>query len=142
KSLSPIVHFGEGAQVKNFNMTGCTFNGAPIPKIENASYYNEDGLILSFCNTLSDAIAKKLGKECCVKITKLKELRKSIDAQIGVKGVMQDCKYTNDHRRNHFLKSTEDQWQQEFRMFWPYNHNVVVNVSKGHGTLVATYKKI
>ncbi len=109
KSLSPFVHFGEKSHVKNFNMIGCSFNGIPIPEIENASYYKEDGLILSFCNILSESIAERLGKECCVKISKLKELRKSIDVQIGVKGGMKDCKYTPDHSRNHFLKSTEDQ---------------------------------
>lgn len=142
KSLSPIVHFGEGAQVKNFNMIGCSFNGVPIPDIVSANYYKEDGLILSFSNELSEEIARKLGKECCIKVTKLKDLRKAIDAQLGVKGTMNDCEYTNDHQRNHFLKSTEDQWQREFRMFWPFDKNVTVTIPKGHGKLVATYKKI
>lgn len=140
KSLSPFVHFAEDAQVKNFTMTGCRMNGKAIPNIKNANYYKEDGIILSFCNTLSESVATKLGKECCVKITNFKELKNMIDDQIGVKGIMRDCEYTADHRRNHFLKSTEDKWQQEFRMFWPFDHKVLVTIPKGHGKLVGTYK--
>ena len=106
----------------------------------NASYYSEDGLILSFSNELSETIAKKLGKKCCVKITGLKKLKKAIDRKIGVKGIMKDCEYTDDHQRNHFLKSTEDQWQKEYRMFWSYNADVVVAIPKGHGKLAAVYE--
>ena len=33
-------------------------------------------------------------------------------------GIMKDCAYTDGHQRNHFLKSTKDAWQDEFRIFW------------------------
>jgi hypothetical protein len=136
KSLSPAFHF---ENVKGLTMTGCSINGKVIPEIKNAEYYKEDGLVLSFCNSLDESIANRLGKKCCVHVSNLKELRKSIDNQLGVKGKMEACKYTDDHNRNHFLKSTEDAWQQEYRMFWSSSENAVVNIPSGHAKLVATY---
>ncbi len=139
KSLSPIVRIEDGAQIGSFSMTNCTLNGERLPDIEDAKFYTEDGVILSFSNSLSSSIAAKLGKKCCVRVSKLKDLRKLIDKQLGVKGVMKECEYTDDHQRNHFLKSTEDSWQEEFRIFWKYSSNVTVTIPKGHAKLVATY---
>ena len=140
KSLSPLVNFGEGGGVKSFTMTNCSVNGVSMPDIVDAKYYSEDGLILSFCNSLDESIAKRLGKQCCVKVSKLKEFRKVIDKQLGVKGVMQSCEYTDNHERNHFLKSTDDAWQDEFRLFWRYQNNTTVTIPQGHAKLVATYE--
>lgn len=128
KSLSPMVHL---ENVKNFTMTNSFFNGQRVPDIISANYYNEDGLILSFCNNFSEEIARKLGKKACVKIVDLEKLRKRIDKQLGIKGVMKECRYTTDHQRNHFLKSTEDSWQDEYRIFWRYPKNKIVLVPSG-----------
>lgn len=136
RSLSPAIHM---ENVKGINMTNVVINGVRIPDINNASYYREDGLILSFCNRESEAIARELGKQCCVRVSKLKELRKCIDAQVGVKGIMGPCEYTEDHQRNHFLKSVEDSWQEEYRMFWRYPNDTKVVIPSGHAKLVATY---
>jgi len=114
-------------------------NGKAIPKINNASFYKEDGLILSFCNSHDDEIATRLGKSCCVRISNIKELYLSINKQLGVKGKMGDCKYTQGHNRNHFLKSVEDEWQQEFRMFWAYPKNAMVTIPSGLGKLLSIY---
>ncbi|MDQ6976582.1 MAG: hypothetical protein Q9M75_00555, partial [Ghiorsea sp.] len=122
-----------------FSMTNCYINGSRVPDIINASYYEEDGLILSFCNNLNESIALKLGKKCCVKISNLRKLRKIIDKQVGVKGIMGECKYTEDHNRSHFLKSNEDSWQHEYRMFWRHTENQVVTIPKGFGKLVTSY---
>jgi hypothetical protein len=96
--------------------------------VVDGSFYSEDGIILSFCNTASAAIMKRLGKACCVKILDVSTLKKIIDTQLGVEGSMKNCSYTDDHQRNHFLKSVEDCWQDEFRMFWVVNANKQVTL--------------
>ncbi len=140
KSLSPMICFGKGGGVKGLTMTNCSINGARIPDIIDANYYTEDGLVLSLCNSLDETIANKLGKECCVRVSNLKNFRKIIDKQLGVKGEMRECSYTDNHERNHFLKSSEDSWQDEFRIFWKYPKNEIVKIPKGYAKLVATYK--
>ncbi len=136
--LSPAFHF---ENVQNLTMTNCAINGAVIPNIKNASYYHEDGLVLSFCNSLDESIARKLGaKKCCVCVYNLKTLSKSIDKQLGVYGEMRDCQYTTDHNRNHFLKATEDAWQQEYRIFWKgVKKDTLVKIPAGHAKLIAVY---
>ena len=63
KSLSPFIHFGDGAGVKKLSITNSSMNGQRIPDIVDASYYKEDGLILSFCNSFNEDIAKRLEKK-------------------------------------------------------------------------------
>lgn len=46
------------------------------------------------------------------------KLKKYIDEQLGCVGIYQRCEYTKTHQRNHFLKSKDDAWQQEYRIFW------------------------
>ena len=140
KSLDPFIHIADGASVKRLTITNSTFNGQKIPDIVNANYYSEDGLILSFCNSYSEDIARRLGKKACVKITNLEKLRKTIGKQLGCKGVMKECEYTDDHQRNHFLKSTEDSWQDEYRIFWKYPKNKVVEIPKGIAEFVAVFE--
>lgn len=132
----PGVRFCEGASVKNFTYTGNVVNGVKAPNVVNAQYYIEDGIILSFCNVGGNDIAKRLGKSACVKISNLISLKNLIDEQLGVVGVGGDCKYTNDHNRNHFLKSTEDSWQSEYRIFWPLTETRNVEILKGTATLI------
>ncbi|WP_193049794.1 hypothetical protein [Pseudoalteromonas undina] len=126
----PGVDFG-GASIKSLTYTGNTFNGVKAPDVVNAKYYLEDGIILSFCNRKSKSIAKRLGKTAAVKIFDIEELKTIIDKQLGVKGVIGNCEYTTDHKRNHFLKSTEDQWQDEYRIFWPITEPKQITLPKG-----------
>jgi hypothetical protein len=139
KGLSPFLHFAEGASIRHLTITNSRFNGVRIPDIVNAGYYVEDGLILSFCNSLSGEVAKKLKKKACVKITNIEKLRKSIDRQLGFKGIMKECEYTNGHQRNHFLKSVEDSWQDEYRIFWKYPTNKVVKIPSGLAEFVCEF---
>ncbi|EIO4097996.1 hypothetical protein LQK61_004489 [Vibrio parahaemolyticus] len=125
--------------VKNVTMTGNTFNGKKIPDVKNASYYKEDGLILSFCNELDTEIARRLGKKACVKILDMHQLKMALDSEVGSKGVMKNCSYTKGFQRDHFLKSTEDSWQNEFRLFWKSDKSVWVSIPPNIGELVATY---
>lgn len=105
--------------VKGLTFTGNTLNGQLLPSFENANYYTEDGLILSFSNVLSFDICARLGKAACVEILDVDALKAAIDDQLGVAGTAKNCTYTADHRRDHFLKSVHDEWQHEFRIFWP-----------------------
>jgi hypothetical protein len=137
KSFSPTMHIEDG---KNLNFKNCSFGGQIIPDIVNANYYTEDGLILSFCNRFSKDIAKGLGKKACVKITNLEKLKSEIDKQLGVEGVNKECEYTYDHQRNHFLKSKEDSWQEEYRIFWKYPKGTVVKILVGIAEFVAEFE--
>ncbi|EKA4470923.1 hypothetical protein AKH05_23045 [Vibrio parahaemolyticus] len=140
KSLSPLIHLADGAQVRGLTVVDCSFNGKKVPDIIDASYYTEDGLILSFCNEYSIDIAKRMGKKCCVKILNVEKLRKIIDKQLGRKGKMADCRYTTSHQRNHFLKSNDDSWQNEYRLFWDVTENKIVRLPPGIAELVATFE--
>lgn len=127
QSFSPFFKvFG-----KNITATGNTFNGVKLPDVKNAAFFREDGIILSFCHVASPEIRDRLEKACCVKILDVGALKKVIDKQLGVKGTVGPCDYTEGHQRNHFLKSTEDRWQQEYRMFWPAKASMQVKLPPG-----------
>lgn len=131
------IHFNN---VKSITMSGNKFNGKKIPDVKNASYYKEDGLILSFCDELDAKIAHRMGKKVCVKILDMECLKTVLDKEVGSKGIMKGCTYTKGFQRDHFLKSTEDSWQKEFRIFWPKNKSFWVNIPSNIGELVATYE--
>jgi len=140
-NLKPILDVGENVSIKSFTMTNCTVNGQPLPDIIDAKYYIEDGLVLSFCNRKSGSIARRLGKRACVKIFNIYKLKECIDEQLGVDSVMGECMYTADHRRNHFLKSVEDGWQDEYRLFWPLSEPRWVKLRRGFGKSVKLHVK-
>ena len=113
----PVVRFvGDG--FRNITLTKIFKDGQKLPDVFGASRYRDDGLILSFCNQNSEAVARRFNRQVCVQILDIGALKRCIDQQIGIKGIMAPCRYTTDHQRNHFLKSTEDAWQQEYRLFW------------------------
>ena len=96
----------------------------------------EDGLILSFCNHFKIETANCFQKKACVRIINIEKTRKKIDKQLGCKGIMKNCEYTDDHQRNHFLKSVEDSWQDEFRIFWRTNQEKLVRIPCGTAELI------
>ena len=122
--------------VKSLTFTGNYSNGIRLPDLHNVNYYTEDGLILSFCNHFDKSTAGEFGKKACVKILNLEKTRRKIDKQLGCKGVMKACEYTNDHQRNHFLKSKEDEWQDEFRIFWKMQNPKWVKIPQSTAELV------
>ena len=135
----PMFDFGDNPDIRRFTMFKCSYNGVEIPTF-SANYYKEDGLVLSFCNSFSKKIAKKLGKKSCVVIEDMDKLKNIIDKQLGCNGIMKKCSYTNDHQRNHFLKSKKDSWQDEFRIFWKHSSNVKVFIPEDTAKLVGTFE--
>lgn len=134
--LEPFIRIHRGPGPNSLTMKNGTFNGRPAPDIINASYYIKDGLILSFSNNLNKEIATRLEKKACVEIQSIERLKEIIDDQIGVKGIMGVCDYTQDHQRNHFLKSVSDSWQDEYRLFWPVSEERWIFLPSGLATEV------
>lgn len=137
-SLKGAVSFGENPNVRNFNFIGCRLGGIQVPDVIGASLYMEDGLIQSFCNVFDVGIANRLGKTACVRIRNIEKLRKYMDKRLGRRSRFGDCEYTRDHRRNHFLKSIDDDWQQEYRFFWPKKDSCSVELPVGVAEVVWT----
>tara|TARA_B110000211_G_scaffold229083_1_gene286291 strand:- start:733 stop:1332 length:600 start_codon:yes stop_codon:yes gene_type:complete len=143
EQLSPYISFGPGTQLKNMTVKNNIVNGKPMPEIRNGNKYNEDGLVICCSNTLSCELAGKLGnKKAVLEITHPQKLLEAIDEQLGIKGIVETCTYTENHQRNHFLKSTEDKWQDECRFFWKYDRrdgskDINVNIPKGIAKLVS-----
>ena len=113
--------------VRNLTFSGITINDQKLPNFENVNYYKDDGLILSFSNRKSGEICRRLGKVACVAINEVERLKQ----QLGVESTAADCRYTNDHQRNHFLKAIADEWQQEYRLFWPVLQSTCVTLPPG-----------
>lgn len=135
----PFMRFNPKATVKGLSFIGMTVNGKPVPDIIDAALYEEDGLILSFSYRVTKLVAKKMNKKACVKILDIEALKQAIDSQIGVVSEAKSCQYTNGHQRNHFLKSELDYWQAEYRMFWPVNTAVQVDIPPGTAELICTW---
>ncbi|WP_223506805.1 hypothetical protein [Pseudomonas sp. GL-RE-29] len=137
--LSPFIHIDPGAEVRGLTVTNSRMNGMPIPDIHDAHYYHEDGLILSFSYRLTGTLARKMKKKACVKIVDMDLLKRHLDNQIGVVSKAGPCYYTADHQRNHFLKSNLDEWQAEYRLFWPADKKVEVSVPPGAAELICVW---
>ncbi len=122
ESLSPLIFIGDDVQGKGLTMYGNSVDGIALPNIYNANRYNEDGLVICCSSTLSGELAVQLGnKQAVLEVTHPEKLRRAIDKQLGCKGIVKSCDYTDSHQRNHFLKSKEDDWQDEYRFFWKYS---------------------
>ncbi len=126
EEFQELITFVPGMPIRNLTICGNSANGKPLPNVYNASRYVEDGLILSFCHKASDEIMQRLGKVCCVQITEPGLLLRSIEAQLGPVDNVAPCAYTSGHQRDHFLKSEEDSWQDEFRLFWKKTDEPIV----------------
>lgn len=135
--IPSLQHYGYFFKnVKGLTFKGNYSNGILLPELHNANYYAEDGLILSFCNHFDKRTAERFEKKACVKILNIEKTRNELDRKLGCKSVMKACKYTDDHKRNHFLKSKEDEWQDEFRIFWKARASKRVNIPQGTAELV------
>lgn len=129
KLLEPMVKIGVGS--KNISIGKLVNNGVTVAENVQASIYEEDGVILSLCNRKSKSIARELKKQACVKILDLEFLKAVIDEQLGKVSIAKPCTYTTSYERNHFLKSTKDEWQDEYRLFWDHQEKVEIILPKG-----------
>lgn len=136
---NPIFRIAPGAQVKGLTMYSNYVDGVRQSDVFNASYYEEDGLILSFSQRLARTVARKMNKRACVKIIDMVRLKAHLDQKLGVTSKAGLCQYTSDHQRNHFLKSEADMWQDEYRLFWPLHERVEVEIPPGIGELICKW---
>tara|TARA_R110000772_G_scaffold85933_2_gene180307 strand:+ start:1729 stop:2298 length:570 start_codon:yes stop_codon:yes gene_type:complete len=127
--LKGAVNIGVGC--RNISIGKIVNNGVTIAENLQASKYEEDGVILSLCNRKSKKIAQKLTKQACVKILDVDLLKDVIDEQLGKLSIAKACRYTKSYERNHFLKSSEDEWQDEYRLFWNHQERVEIVLPKG-----------
>lgn len=114
-------------------VTNCNFGAGIINGTIDRHY--EDGLVICTATKRSRYIAKRLGKKACVKINDISKLKRLVDEQTGVKGITGLCKYTSSHVRHHFLKSSDDDWQREYRLFWKGVTNIKVDIPPGMAEL-------
>lgn len=112
--------------VRGLTMRNNYIGSKRLPDAYNAEYRLEDGFVLSLCNSYSTYIEAKLCKEACVRIKDVGMLKHCIDKQLRQIGEMGSCRYRYDHQRNHFLKSSKDKWQDEYRLFWRSNNPEIV----------------
>ena len=120
----------------SLTVIGGTMNGLPIPDVTNARRVFEDGLVLCFSNSFSIQRATKFNAQACVRIFDIGRFKRIIDRELGVVGEMASCRYTAGYNRNHFLKSNENAWQDEFRLFWPGSEEKWVTIPGGQGAEV------
>lgn len=109
---------------------GCSVDGKPLPDFMGSSY-REDGAVLCLSNAASRSLMTRLGKAACVRIRDVEELKASLDAQVGACSLAGSCRYTSEHFRDHFMKSDQDAWQEEFRMIWPGVGDCTVEIAAG-----------
>ena len=113
--------------------------------INSYGYYSniEDGLILSFCTKFCMNIMQRLGKKVCIQISNIFTLKQLLDKQLGCVGEYKKCKYTKTHNKNHFLKSNDDEWQQEWRIFWDKKdvEEILVEIPKNTAKLIFPKKR-
>lgn len=124
------VENSKNVTIQNFNI-----NGIPIDNMHIKERRIEDGLILSFCNHFSVNTANRLKKEAAIEILDIELLIKTINQQINTECKKGNCRYTSGHNRNHFLKSSHDAWQDEYRLFWNYPKKHIAEIPKGVGKL-------
>lgn len=136
EELQPLIKLGEGGGLRGAKIINNFVNGRKMPETEDGNYYADDGLILSFSLEKSSTLAERMSKEVCVRILDVSGLKMCIDDQLGVEGTMVKCEYTGGANRNHFLKSEEDSWQSEFRIFWPSSEPKSVILPSSIGELV------
>ncbi|RTN83063.1 hypothetical protein [Enterobacter asburiae] len=128
KAFGNLIKFEGGGTV---TFTDSTFNGSFHPGTIKFEQRFEDGLVLCLANSKSSDLARRLGKRACVEISDVELLKRNIDRQLGISGVMRSCEYTDGHNRDHFLKSNLDSWQDEFRIFWRGAKSTRVSIPSG-----------
>lgn len=117
-SFNSVFKFHEHATVTLLNATFDRGDGSTPKKVDEYKQSSEEALVLCLCTNYDKFLLNAFGKDTCVQILDIAKLKKELDEQIGVRGEEGICEYTTTGDRNHFLKSTDDQWQCEYRLIW------------------------
>lgn len=101
-------------------------DGRVEPRVADCGYV--DGWILCMSNARNDELWCAEGKKACVEVRNEQELYGQVLARLLQKGAVDisvnpccgrgECEYTDTAQRHAFLKSVDDSWQDEYRMFW------------------------
>lgn len=118
---------------RNMSFENCFFDGQRLHGVVDRYY--EDGLVICTSIKKSKHIARKLGKKACVRILDIKKLIRIVEDATQVRCKAGLCKYTKLHFRDHFTKSTYDEWQMEFRLFWLNVRDVEILLPTGMATI-------
>ncbi|WP_449545792.1 hypothetical protein [Lelliottia amnigena] len=132
RPFSSVIKFGD---TSINNRVSLTIDGVDIVQDAFVNRYLEDGLVVCLSNTRSLLLARKLSKVVCVRINDVNLLKSIIDDAVGAEGVAGNCNYTTGHKRNAFLKSHEDSWQDEYRLFWKDQHPIEIDLPPGIASL-------
>lgn len=132
RPYSQLIQF---ADTSINNHVSLNVDGVEVVKDALINRYVEDGLVVCLSNTRSLFLARKLGKQVCIRINDVEKLKSLIDDFVGIEGVAGFCSYTLGHNRNHFLKSYEDVWQDEYRLFWKDQDSIEIELPPGMATL-------
>lgn len=128
--FSKLIHLGEKVTA-NIIVGEMAIGNRTVGKNVNYHQAPYEGIVLCFCNKLSKEIALRLEKEACVEILDVDALLNHINNQLGLKGLGKECEYTSTSDRGIFLKSIDDSWQEEYRLFWELQTDVEVEIPPG-----------
>ncbi|HGW5385886.1 hypothetical protein JVB16_22615 [Enterobacter hormaechei] len=117
---STIPQSALGFDVSNtiINITDCWSDTLGYMKSEKIVRLSETGIVICASKSLKRKIANKFERKYCVKIHDISKLQAELNKQLGSIGALGVCEYTKGHKRNCFLKSWKDSWQEEVRIFW------------------------
>lgn len=117
-SSFPQSAFGINAENTTINFVNCWSSELGFIRSGKIERYNEEGIVLCASKSLKRKIASKFEREYCVKIYDISKLHVELNRQLNSIGALGVCEYTKGHKRNCFLKSWKDSWQEEVRIFW------------------------
>jgi len=120
------IHVPTGS-VRNLQFIDCSYNGSSFPDTHISSYF-EDVALFCCSRSLSMELMERFEKKAVVEIVSLNFLINQIEDSVGEPCRFGYVSYTNTKRRSHFLKSSDDSWQDEYRIVIPWVEQTPVNI--------------
>lgn len=116
---SGFLRIAPGATVTGLVLENNTIYGMRMPGRIEIDQHPEHSLILCMSNVYDVAIMERLGHKAAVRIPSVAALKACLDPQVGADSMCGRVDYTTElGNRGHFLKSTDDRWQNEYRLVW------------------------
>lgn len=126
--------FGLASGTMSFNNCTINFEGDAFPLQGTVKQDFEDAYILCFSTEQSPHLMERLRKRACVKISDPAELKNVIDREMQQVSQAGLVEYTDHPNRGHFLKSSLDNWQSEYRFVWPRGGEATIWIDIPLGT--------